>query len=66
MALTSSFFTTGVGADPIDSDKNIMHIGEVGLGLGDRDFYLERSETNDKILSAYEKYVKRMVEPYWL
>lgn len=60
--ITGSFFTTGVGADPIDSDKNIMHIGEVGLGLGDRDFYLERSETNDKILSAYEKYVKRMVE----
>jgi len=60
--ITGSFFTTVVGADPIDSDKNIMHIGEVGLGLGDRDFYLERSETNDKILSAYEKYVKRMVE----
>ena len=26
--ITGSFFTTGVGADPIDSDKNIMHIGK--------------------------------------
>lgn len=60
--ITSSFFSTGVGADAKDSDRNIMHIGEVGLGLGDRDYYLEKNETNDKILEAYEKYVKRLME----
>lgn len=60
--LSGSFFTTGVGADPKDSDRNMLHIGEVGLGLGDRDYYIEESETNQKILSAYEKYVKRMME----
>ncbi len=60
--ITGSFFNTGVGTDSKNSVRNIMHIGEVGLGLGDRDYYLEENETNAKILKAYEKYVKRMVE----
>lgn len=60
--VSGSFFNTGVGTDAKNSDRNIMHIGEVGLGLGDRDYYLEKNETNDKILAAYEKYVKRMME----
>ncbi len=60
--ITGSFFTTGVGTDAKNSDRNILHIGEVGLGLGDRDYYLEKSEANDKILAAYETYVKRMME----
>ena len=60
--LGGAFFGTGVGADAKDADMNIMHIGEAGLGLGDRDYYLEKSDTNDKILKAYEKYVKRMME----
>ncbi|MDE6379369.1 MAG: M13 family metallopeptidase, partial [Muribaculaceae bacterium] len=57
-----SFFGTGVGPDPMDSNMNIMHFGETGLGLGDRDYYLEKSERNDEILSGYEKYVKRLME----
>lgn len=60
--VSGSFFNTGVGPDPKDSDMNIMHIGETGLGLGDRDYYLEKNEENDRILAAYEKYVKRIVE----
>lgn len=57
-----SFFSSGVGADAKDSDRNIMHIGEVGLGLGDRDYYLEKDENNEKILNAYEIYVKRLMQ----
>lgn len=60
--IASVFFSTGVGADQKDSDINIMHIGEGGLTLGDRDYYLEKNETNEKILQAYEKYVKRLME----
>ncbi len=58
----SSFFGTGVGTDAMNSDMNILHIGEVGLGLGDRDYYLEESETNATILAAYKKYVKKAME----
>lgn len=57
----STFFGTGVGSDPKNADNNIMHIGEAGLGLGDRDYYLERNETNLVIMSAYEKYVKEIM-----
>lgn len=60
--LGGSFFSTGVGADPTNADINIMHIGEPGLGLGDRDYYLEKNETNDRIMAAYEIYIKRMME----
>lgn len=58
----SSFFGSGVGTDAMNSDMNILHIGEVGLGLGDRDFYLEKNERNDEIMQAYHKYVKRLME----
>ncbi|MDE5759084.1 MAG: M13 family metallopeptidase, partial [Allobaculum sp.] len=57
-----SFFNTGVGPDVKNSDIYILHIGEVGLGLGDRDFYLEKSDRNDEILAAYRVYVKRLME----
>lgn len=59
--ITSTFFSTGVGSDPKNSDMNILHIGESGLTLGDRDYYLEKNETNDKILKAYEEYVKKIM-----
>ncbi len=30
--------------------------------MGDRDYYLEQNETNGKIMAAYERYIKRMME----
>lgn len=58
----SSFFGTGVGTDAMNSDMNILHIGEVGLGLGDRDFYLEDNEQNKEILKAYRVYIMKVME----
>lgn len=60
--LDSTFFSTGVGPDPKDSDRNILHIGETGLGLGDRDYYLEETEENIKIMVEYEKFIKKIVK----
>ena len=54
-------FGIGVGTDAKNSNSNVVHIGEGGLGLGDRDYYLEQNETNDKIMKAYETYVKRIM-----
>ena len=59
--ITTTLFSAGVGSDPKNSDMNILHFGETGLGLGDRDYYLEDNETNRKIMAAYEKYVKRIM-----
>lgn len=62
LGIASPFFSYGVGPNPADSDMNILHIGEAGLGLGDRDYYLEENETNARILEAYQVYVKRLME----
>jgi putative endopeptidase len=59
---TGTLFSSGVGTDAKDSDMNILHIGETGLGLGDRDYYLEKSDNNKRIMDAYEVYVKRLME----
>ncbi len=59
--IASGFFGTGVGTDQKDSNSNILHIGETGLGLGDRDYYLEDNETNRKIMDAYKKYIKTVM-----
>ncbi len=56
------FFSMGVSTDAMDSNRHLMHIGEAGLGLGDRDYYLEKNERNDTILAAYDIYVKRMMQ----
>lgn len=61
LGLTSSFFSSGVGSDPKDSTMNIMHVGEGGLGLGDRDYYLVKSEEHDKILEAYRRYIVKLM-----
>lgn len=60
--IASVFFSTGVASDQKNSDMNIMHIAETGLSLGDRDYYLEKNETNDKIMAAFHIYVKRIME----
>lgn len=60
--VTNVFFSTAVGSDYKNSDRNIMHIGETGLGLGDRDYYLEKNDENDKILKAYENYVMTVMQ----
>lgn len=62
LGITSTYFSSGVGADPIDSDMNMLHVGEGGLGLGDRDYYLEKNDNNDKIQAAYKVYIKRLFE----
>lgn len=55
--LDNTFFGFGVGPDPGDSNINMLHVSEAGLGLGDRDYYLEKNETNEKIMIAYKKYI---------
>lgn len=60
--IDNTFFGFGVGPDPGDSSRNILHVSEAGLGLGDRDYYLEKSETNDKIIAAYRKYIRDLMQ----
>ena len=61
MGYDDSFFSSGVAVDAKKSDSHIFCLGEVGLSLGDRDYYLEENETNAKILKGFEEYVKKIV-----
>lgn len=53
-----AFFETGVEADMMNSDVNAMYWTQGGLGLGDRDYYLEDSDNARKIRDAYRTYLK--------
>lgn len=54
------FFSTGVEADMMNSDVNAMYWSQGGMGLGDRDYYLEDSDNANKIRDAYRTYIKTL------
>lgn len=51
---------TYVFTDPMNSEMNIMHVGQMSLPLGNRDYYLKESEENSKILNAYTEYIQKI------
>lgn len=55
-----AFFTIYVGADDMNSEMNILHTYQSGLGLGDRDYYLGKDEHSNKILEEYKNHIKKM------
>lgn len=57
MAGTDAFFGTGVEADMLNVDRNVMYWSQGGLGLGDRDYYLEDTDNAKEIREAYRKYL---------
>ena len=52
------FFGGYVGADMTDSDVNVLYISQSGLGMGDRDYYLDTA--NAGIKNAYRQYLSRI------
>ena len=54
------FFALYVGADEKNSSMNIVQLYQAGLGMGDRDYYLQNDETFSKIREAYKAYVSRL------
>lgn len=57
-----SFFGAGVGVDAKNSNAHVFCLGEAGLTLGDRDYYLEDNDTNATILEGYRKYVVKIMQ----
>ena len=51
------FFNAGATVDLRDADATIIGIGQGGLGLGDRDFYLKDDAKSQTIRDAYVKHV---------
>src|ERR1019366_5484729 len=55
----SSFFRAGVGDDAKNPDKYALYVGQAGLGLADREFYLREKFKPQK--ERYQKYVADML-----
>lgn len=53
-------FGIGADADQKDAEWNIVSIGQGGLGLGTRDYYLSEDAQNKRVLEAYKIYLKKL------
>ena len=57
-SVTAPFFGTGVEADLMDSNVNALYIWQGGLGMGDRDYYID--EENAALREGYVNFLTRI------
>lgn len=57
---STMMFGIGAGADQKDSEWNLVAVGQSGLGLGERDYYLSDDAQNKRVLEAYKQYLKKL------
>jgi putative endopeptidase len=57
---STMMFGMGVGADMRNAGMNLVSIGQGGLGLGTRDYYLNDDEQTVKIREAYQNYLRNL------
>lgn len=58
----SPFFDIYVGADDMNSSINMVHAGQGGLGMGERDYYLENDDQTKEIRDKYQLHVAKMFQ----
>jgi endothelin-converting enzyme/putative endopeptidase len=56
----SAPFSIGLQADPDDPTKYAVWLGQSGLGMPNRDYYLLTGETYDRYRSAYKTYIAKL------
>ena len=54
------FWGSYVEADLTDSDSQILYLGQAGLGMGDRDYYL--LDKNAELKAGYRSYLQKILE----
>lgn len=57
---STMMFGIGAGADQKNSEWNLVAVGQGGLGLGERDYYLSDDAQNKRVLEAYKQYLKKL------
>ncbi len=55
-------FGMGVGADMRNAGMNLVSIGQGGLGLGTRDYYLNDDEQTVRIRETYQNYLRKLFQ----
>jgi len=58
MSIANPFFSLSVESDLMDSDVYALYIGQSGLGMGNRDYYLD--EENAPKREAYREYLGKL------
>ena len=59
---STMMFGIGVGADMRNASMNIVSVGQGGLGLGIRDYYLNDDPQTVRIREAYKDYMKTLFQ----
>jgi putative endopeptidase len=54
-------FAVGVGQDPKTSSVNIVQLGQSGLGMPDRDYYLRQDAKTAETRAVYVAYITRLL-----
>jgi putative endopeptidase len=60
--LGSPFFDSSVMADMKNSNVNLLYLSQSGIGLGDRDYYLENEANTVKVRKAYVEYIQKLFQ----
>ena len=50
----------GIGADMMESTKNLVSIGQGGLSLGNKDYYTKDDEATKKIREGFKQHIIKM------
>lgn len=61
-AVSSPFISVGVQGDLNNSAMNAVYLGANGLGLPDRDYYLDEDDKSKEIREEYKKHITRMLQ----
>lgn len=56
----ATFFHVGVEADAKDSRMNLVQVGQDGLSLGERDYYIDSDEPTMKVRNAYREFGQKV------
>lgn len=56
----SPYFTFYVGADIMDSKKNLFQLYQGGISLGEKEYYLDTDEVTTGIRNKYKEHVAKM------
>jgi len=49
-------------ADLKNSNENLLYLGQGGLGMGDRDYYLDNDANTVKVRNAYINYIQQVFQ----
>ena len=55
-----TYFSVYVGADQMDSKKNLIQTSQSGLGLGERDYYVDKDVKTKELLEKYKQHIINM------